>query len=78
MPLGSSAGMSVVTCLPCAWAAWYNTWLLNTLTPKGIGFSFSFLFLSACLVFSQLCSGMHASPGPLNLQRSEYACLEVS
>jgi len=23
------------------WAAWYNTWLLVTLTPKGIVFSIS-------------------------------------
>ena len=24
----------------CAWTAWYDTWLLNKLTPKGIVFSF--------------------------------------
>jgi len=28
-----------------AWAAWYNTWLLNILTPKGGVFSFHFLRL---------------------------------
>ncbi len=27
------------------WAAQYNTWLLIELTPKGVVFSFSFLFL---------------------------------
>jgi hypothetical protein len=42
-----------------AWAARYNTWLLIKLTPKGVVFSFSFLFFSSrdwpCQLPSQSC-----------------------
>ncbi len=38
-----------VTSVVSTWAAWYNTWLLIKLTPKGI--IFSFLFWSAIVLF---------------------------
>ena len=48
MPLGSSAGVAVITGLPCAWAAQDNAWLVIKLTPKDAVFSFLFfLFLLA-------------------------------
>ncbi len=43
-----------------SWAAWYNTWLLNKLTPKGIVFSFLFnqqcslRYTLHCVFFSSL------------------------
>ncbi len=51
------------------WAAWHNTELLNTLTPKGIVFSFLFfstqagrksavLFLSKCLSIAFMFTDM--------------------
>jgi len=42
------------TLLKLAWAAWYNTWLLIKLTPKGVLFSFLFLRLEEILL-SQHC-----------------------
>ncbi len=47
-----------------SWAARYNTWLLTKLTPKGVVFSFSFLFLRhtgghqrSCFASCRCCKG---------------------
>ncbi len=43
------------------WAAWYNTWLLNKLTPKGVVLSFLCLFFADC---QEVVSAAQVTPKP--------------
>ncbi len=55
-------GRDTTACLPCFWAAQYNTWLLIKLTPKGIVFLlFSSLLFSSLLFSSLLFSSLSFS-----------------